>query len=161
MTLRPATLLRSATPVVLLTAWTLFVWVGRLRNIAAADDLTGWSLVGRLATAGLFTLAGLALTATLVWYATTRHPFSLPMVTWLAFPLAVVGSLFWLIRGTLIALGDYDAAFIAVHTMLAAVTIGLSLWVVRWLRGPPRRPDRTGPTTTQEPGPTTPQLRSR
>ncbi len=135
MTLRPVTLLRSAIPVVVLTAWTLFVWVGRLRNIAAADDLTGWSLAGRLGTALLFTIAGLAMTAALAWYATTRHPFSLPVVTWLARPLAVVGSIFWLIRGTMIALGDYDAAFIAVHTMLAAVTVGLSLWVLRWLQG--------------------------
>lgn len=121
-------------PVVALTAWTLFVWVGRLRNIAAADDLAGWALAGRLVTALVFTIAGAGMAATLAWYATTRHPFSLPMVTWLAFPLAVAGSIFWAIRGTTIALRDYDAAFIAVHTLLAAVTIGLSIWVIRWLQ---------------------------
>lgn len=134
MTLRPVTLLRSALPVVLLTAWTVFMWSNRLRNIAAADDLAGWTLAGRLLTAVLFTAAGLALAVTLAWYAATRHPFSLPLVTWLSGPLAVVGSAFWLIRSTTIILGDHDAEFVAIHLVLAVVSVGLSLWVLRWLQ---------------------------
>ncbi|MEL7155221.1 MAG: hypothetical protein AAFN30_01335 [Actinomycetota bacterium] len=134
ITLHRVNLIRAATPAVALVVWTLFVWVGRIRNIAADDTLRGSALAWRLITAGAFTTAGLALALALVWYVNTRHPFALPVVTWLAGPLAMVGMVFWAIRGTTIALGDYGAGFKVVHSVLALVTIGLGLWVLRWLR---------------------------
>lgn len=137
LTLHRANLIRAAIPVMALTAWTLFVWVGRIRNILSADDLTGWSLFFRATTAVGFTLFGLALTGALVWYVYTRHPMALPLVTWLSAPLAMIGIVFWAARGTAIALGDYDIGFKAVHSVLALVTITLGLWVLRWLRHEP------------------------
>lgn len=134
ITLHRTNLIRAATPVVVLVAWTLFVWIGRIRNIVTDDELTGAAFVWRLLTAVAFTMAGVGLALALTWYVRTRHPFALPVVTWLAGPLAVVGVLFWAIRGTTIAIGDYGAGFKVVHSVLALVSIGLGVWVLRWLR---------------------------
>ncbi len=134
VTITRSVLVQAAYPLILLAAWTLFVWIGRLRNIVAADDLEGLALVGRLITAVGFTAAGVLLSVVLVWYVTTRHPLSLPLATWLGLALSAVGALFWLIRGSLIAFGDYDAGFKVVHSILAVVTIGLGAVVLRWAR---------------------------
>ena len=44
--------------------------------------------------------------------------------------LAVVGSLWWLVRGGQILVGDWDLSFKVVHTVLAVVVVALSVMVV-------------------------------
>ena len=115
--------LRGALPVVALVAWTLFVWVGRLRNIALDDELSGWSMLWRLGLASAFVAAAGATVVALV-----ARPSAVAATARL---LAVFGIVVWVIRGTDIALGDHSAAFIAVHTVLAVVTITLGVLVLR------------------------------
>ena len=45
---------------------------------------------------------------------------------WQVFVVWTVG--FWTVRGAQIALAGHDAAFVAVHTVLALVSIGLAVW---------------------------------
>ena len=37
----------------------------------------------------------------------------------------------WLVRGVQIALADHEAAFVAVHTVLAIASIALAVWAAR------------------------------
>lgn len=117
---------RRALPELALSAWTLFVWVGRLRNIAEDDTLTGWGLAWRAGLSSTFVGLALALLVAVFWRPTaTRYA---------ALALAAFGTVVWTVRGMDIALGDHSAAFIAVHVVLAVVTIGLSIIVARrWL----------------------------
>lgn len=113
----------------MLAVWSLFVWGGRLRNLIAEPgglgDLTGgdrWSLAGSL-------LFGLLAVATLVTLAVVRRFTVIP-----ATALAVLGIVVWAYRAVVILGRDYSAGFLAVHTVLAAVSIGLGLWYLRTRR---------------------------
>ena len=121
---------RSLTPLLALIGWTLFVWGGRIRNILNDDTLMGWSMTWRLALAAAFVAAAVAaLIATLL---------DSRAISATAIVLAVFGIVVWSIRGVDIALGDHSAAFIAVHTALASITIALGLVVLsRVSRGRP------------------------
>lgn len=109
-----------------LAVWTLFVWGGRLRNLAADPD----GLVGAdrstLALSALFCLLAVMVTVGFV----VRQAAPVTVV------LATVTVVVWLIRGADIALGDHSAGFIAVHLALAAVSIGLAALAVRSIRYP-------------------------
>ncbi len=115
--------LRPNTPVLVLVAWTWFVWVGRVRNILADDELAGWSMIWRLGLALTFVIGGAAALAAVI-----TKPAAIGVTSRF---LALFGIVVWLVRGTDIALGDHSAAFIAVHTVLAVVTITLGVWVLR------------------------------
>ncbi|MEM8922344.1 MAG: hypothetical protein AAGD35_02505 [Actinomycetota bacterium] len=130
--LKPSTMARAALPVIALAVWTLLVWANRIRNIVANDSLSGSTLFWRLTTAVLFVGAGLLLTVALIWYVRTRHPFALPVITWIGVSLAVIGTMFWVIRGTLIAFGEYDMGFKVIHSVLAVVSVVLGGIVVWW-----------------------------
>jgi len=113
-------------PAVALAVWSLFVWGGRLRNLFAEPgglgDLAGgerWSLVGSL----LFAVLAVA---TLVTLAVGRRFTIIP-----ATALAVLGIVVWAYRAVVILGRDYSAGFMVVHTILAAVSIGLGLWYLR------------------------------
>lgn len=114
--------LRSLAPLLALIGWTLFVWGGRIRNILDDDALAGWSMTWRLALAGAFVLAAIAALAAALLRSRA--------ISATAIVLAVFGIVVWLIRGIDIALGDHSAAFIAVHTALAMITIVLGLIVL-------------------------------
>ncbi|MGI9601597.1 MAG: hypothetical protein ACR2QE_06920 [Acidimicrobiales bacterium] len=115
MSLTRRTLHHLALPV-----WTLVVWVPRIRNIWSDDELavdgqlvrTAWSVIFIVFAVGALVVAR----RRPEWYRLWMRAF----VAW------TVG--FWAIRGTQIALGDHDAAFIAVHTVLALVSIALAWW---------------------------------
>ncbi len=112
-----------------LAAWTLLVWVGRLRNVVVDDDLSGWSFTWRLLVALGFTSVGLALAALLI-----LHRLSVSMASGsarLGAGLAVVGSIWWLVRGIGILVADYSVGFKLVHSALALVTVLVSLTVLR------------------------------
>lgn len=110
-------------PLVVLAAWTIFVWVNRVRNIVKDQ---GWVAHWRMGAAGLFVVAAVAL---LVLVALVRQVGE-RRVEWLGLGLAVVGGVWWLVRDASILLGDHSSGFKVVHTVLATVTIGLSVWVV-------------------------------
>ena len=107
----------------MLSGWTLFVWVGRLRNIAADETLSGWALAWRAGLSATFVGLALALLFAVFVRPSATRPAALV--------LATVGIAVWAVRGIDIALGDHSAAFIAVHTVLAIVTIGLGVIVLR------------------------------
>lgn len=127
-----------------LGAWTLFVWVGRLRNLAAEPgsifDASRWSLVGSVA----FTVLGLAVAAwALALWSGRANRVLAPAVGALA--ALTIGV--WLLRAVDIAAGDHSVGFIVVHLVLAVVSIGLALAAVAGLR---RRSDRSADDTTDD-----------
>ena len=107
----------------LLAGWTVFVWTTRIRNVLGDDSLDGGAKAGRVALSLSFTaLAGLV-----VW-AALRHgdrlrPAVLLLAGW------TVGV--WVVRSVGIARGGHSAAFVVVHLVLAAVSIGLCWVAVR------------------------------
>ena len=118
----------------ILAAWTVLVWVGRLRNVVVNDDLSGWSFIWRLLVALAFTGIGLVLGSLLFRHRLTPASNSRPAL--LGAALAVVGSIWWLVRGTGILLATYPVGFKIVHTLLALVTVMLSMVVLRIHRSP-------------------------
>lgn len=115
---------------VILAVWSLVVWGGRLRNLivepGGPGDLTGgqrWSLVGSL-------LFGLLAVATLATAAAARRFTVVP-----AAALAVLSIVVWAYRAVVILGREYSAGFMAVHTVLAGVSIGLGLWYLRSISG--------------------------
>lgn len=112
-----------------LAAWSLFVWVGRVRNIAADDVLVGSDRIVRYVLSGSFVVLGAILVVGLI---TARGAVELPgWVRLTGLVLALYGTATWLFRGVDIALGDHSAGFIIVHLVLAFVTISLSVWALR------------------------------
>lgn len=106
-----------------LPAWTLLVWVPRVRNILADDELGGPAQGLRLGWATVFIVFAVG---AVVLMRTTDTAVGR---RWLqGFVVWTVG--FWSIRGVQIALADHSAGFIAVHTVLAVVsiTLGLLAW---------------------------------
>jgi hypothetical protein len=116
--------------VLTLTAWSLLVWGTRIDNIMSDDSLDGAGQAWRVALALSFVV--LAVAAVVRWWHHTG-PRGRPLV---AVALAWWTIVVWIVRGLGIALGDHEAAFIAVHLILAVVSIGLGVVVVRSLSGP-------------------------
>lgn len=119
---------RRRVPVIALVAWTLFVWVSRLRNVIGDDDLNGAGIAWRVAAVVVF--CGLAVTV--IFAMRTGRPALRTAV------IALAGwtTVFWLIRGTGIMLDDHETSFMVVHTVLMIVSIGLSVWAVASVRSP-------------------------
>jgi hypothetical protein len=129
----PGARLRLALPELALAAWTLFVWVGRIRNILADDTLEGYGRVWRLGMAG-----GLSALAVAVLAAILIRPITAGPVRALAASLAGVSSAIWIVRGLDIAVGAHELGFKVIHTILAVVTVALSVVVARHLRATAR-----------------------
>lgn len=125
-----ARLARWAIPA--LVAWTLLVWVGRIRNVLADDALSATGTAWRLGLAGSLVTGAVIVGATMV--AAPRRTRTAARI------LAAVGIVVWTVRGTQIALADHPAGFIAVHSALAVATIALSAFVLATTAGPTRSP---------------------
>lgn len=110
-------------------AWTLFVWIGRIRNALADADLTGSDRVVTLTMAGLFVLGAVAAGAALArdWQvASVRSSSALRLCVRIltGFTIAI-----WAVRLVTIVAGHLDdPPFVAVHAVLAALSIGLGVW---------------------------------
>jgi hypothetical protein len=118
-------------PALLLAAWTLLVWTTRIGNILGDDGLDSGEKAGRTALALSFT----ALAVLVVWAVLARSARRRLAVLALAgWSLGV-----WVVRAVGIVGGDHSAGFIAVHVVLAAVSIALSWLAVRTTGG-----DRSG-----------------
>jgi hypothetical protein len=90
--------------------------------------LTAAGKAARLALAG--SLLALAVLAGTEWWAARRRPTTVGSFRARIAPLAGWTVLVWVVRATGIALGDHDGAFIAVHVVLAVVSVGLAALVV-------------------------------
>lgn len=103
---------RPTPPVWALCLWTVVLWLSRLRNVLADDDLDRWGVGWRVLVVAVFVAsAALAFTGRGVGW----------LVAW------TLG--FWVVRGGGILLDDHDAAFKAIHSALMVVSIGLAMWV--------------------------------
>jgi hypothetical protein len=106
-----------------LVAWTFFVWTTRIGNIWRDADLDTGEKVGRTGLALSFTLLALAVVGAL-WRGSARTR------------LVAVGALaawstaVWIVRDARILLADHEVGFKVVHTVLAVVSIVLS--VLAW-----------------------------
>jgi peptidoglycan/LPS O-acetylase OafA/YrhL len=114
---------------VLLAAWSILVWAGRLRNMVADDELA----LGRGALAASFVVGGLLV----LWAAIRRArwlPVAVRAVAWWTIGV-------WILRGIGILLADHPAEFEIVHTALAVISIGIAVLALRsaTTSGPDRR----------------------
>lgn len=116
---------RLAVPLFL--GWTLFVWGGRLRNLAADPggfaEASQWSLWGSVVFVTLAVISVVLLVA---------RQAAFGRVVLAALVALTVGV--WLVRAVDIALGDHSIGFIVVHVVLAVVSIGLG--VAAWRTAP-------------------------
>lgn len=124
---RPTVAGRAVVVPLVFAAWTLFVWVGRLRNLIREPgplaDTSRWSLAWSIA----FTVLGLALVGAVALAATGRAGRPLG---WAVASLGVLTVAVWVPRAIDIALGDHSVGFILVHVALA--TVSISLAVAAW-----------------------------
>ena len=114
---------RRLPAVIALAVWSLLVWTTRIRNIWTDDALSTGEQWGRTALALSFT--GLALAVGYAVY--LRSSWLRPVVRVLAGWTTAV----WLVIGVGIATGDRSAAFIAVHLVLAVISIIVAVLAVR------------------------------
>lgn len=106
-----------------LVVWTLLVWTTRIRNIWGDHTLTAGEKWGRTGLALSFTALA-ATVAVALWRRAGWLWLSVLVLTgW------TVGV--WVVRSVGIATGDHSAGFIAVHLLLAVVSIGLSALALR------------------------------
>ena len=104
-------------------AWTIVVWVGRVRNVLGDDDLTTLDRSWRLVVAATFlAFAGLSIAVIGGWW--RRHPVG---TTRLVAVFCLWTTAFWGVRGFGMLFGDHDAGFKLVHTAIALVSIALAL----------------------------------
>jgi hypothetical protein len=102
---------------------TLVIWAGRIRNAASGDEGAGPVVLA-------LTFVGLAVAVLAT--RTRNRAVEAALAGW-------TGAV-WLVRAVDIAvLSDHDAAFVAVHLVLAAVSLALAAWVGRDLAVPGRR----------------------
>jgi hypothetical protein len=106
-----------------LCAWTLLVWTTRIGNIWGDDELTDGEKWGRTGLALSFTALVLVVGYALFQRAAWRGLAVKVLAGW------TVGV--WVTRSFGIATGDHEAGFIAVHLVLAAVSIALAALAVR------------------------------
>jgi hypothetical protein len=106
-----------------LAAWSLFVWMTRIRNIWSDDELSTGQQWSHTALALSFTVLALAVGWAVVRSAPWREPVVLVLAGW---TIAV-----WIVRSIGIATADHDGAFIAVHLALALISIGLAALAIR------------------------------
>lgn len=126
-------------PALALSAFTLFVWTTRIRNIWTDDSLTTAGQVGRTALSLAFT--AFAVAVLWLWWQGRRdgRVASVADVVVRLFAAWTIGV--WAIRAVQIASAGHEAAFVAVHTALAVVSTALAVWAARSAqRGPDRRP---------------------
>jgi len=103
-----------------LVAWTAVVWVGRTRNLIADDQLTSSGRIWRILLAVVF--LGFALLSVSALGGRWRSIGSTRLVA----VFCIWTITFWAVRGTGILFADHGAAFKAVHSVLALVSIAVA-----------------------------------
>jgi hypothetical protein len=106
-----------------LCAWTGLVWTTRIGNIWNDDALTDGEKWGRTGLALSFTVLALVVVGALVTRASWRGLAVRVLAAWT--------TAVWVVRAIGIATGDHEAAFIAVHLVLAVISVALAALAVR------------------------------
>ena len=113
-----------------LVAWTVFLWLSRLRNVLADDDLSATGRNLRVGVVVVFVLLAVAAAAGL-WFG--RPKAMIVLIFWTV--------LYWFVRGTGILVGEWSVGFKFVHTALWLVSFaaaGLAASALRRDREAPR-----------------------
>lgn len=113
--------------------WTLFVWLGRIRNAVGDPALDAGGRSGPILLSLSFVIPALLLAGLSGLQLAHRddHRLARPVSTVLLV-LVVWTAAVWLVRAADIAFrSGRGAAFIAVHLVLAAVSIGLGVMAMR------------------------------
>ena len=118
---------RRLPAVIALAVWSLLVWTTRIRNIWTDDALSTGEQWGRTALALSFTGLALAVGHAVYHRSTWLRPVVLALAGWT--------TAVWLVRSVGIATADHEGAFIAVHLVLAVISITLAALAVREVRG--------------------------
>ena len=113
-----------------LAAWSLLVWTTRIRNIWSDDALSTGEQWGRTALALSFTVLAIAVGIAVYRRASWLRPVVLALSGW----TVVV----WVVRSVGIASADHEGAFIAVHLVLAVISITLAALAAREVTQPSR-----------------------
>lgn len=116
-------MLRTRSLTVVLVAWTFLVWTTRLRNVWGDADLSDGEKWGRTGLALSLTALAIAVVAGLVRRAGWTDVAVKALAGW------TIGV--WVVRSFGIATTDHAAAFVVVHLVLAAVSVGLAVVAVR------------------------------
>ncbi len=126
----PPVNVRTRRLAVVFVVWTVFVWGNRVLN--AVRDGEG---PGALLLSGIIAAVTVIFVASL-WRA-SKDAGPLDAVTNGGLRLLpACTAMIWVVRGLDIALGDHEAAFIAVHLVLAGVSVALAVLVWRSLSQP-------------------------
>lgn len=115
----------------MLLAWTLIVWVGRVRNALSDPELTGSERLGPLLLAASFVVPALVL-AVVLFVSTRRSSDGGAVLRYGVLALAAWTCGVWLFRIADIALGgDWSIGFVIVHAVLAVVSAVLAVLAAR------------------------------
>lgn len=114
---------RTWPAVAALCGWTTFVWIARIKNAVGDDGMSAGGKVIAVITA----LAFLGAAGALAYVHVRSHPGARRA----AAAFALVSIVYWLIRAATIVVRDHPIGFIVVHTLLALITVGLGVWVLR------------------------------
>ena len=106
-----------------LVIWTVFLWLSRLRNVLADDDLSDTGRNVRIAVVVVFVLLALGAAAGLVF---RRPKAMIVLIFWTV--------VYWFVRGTGILIGDWSVGFKVVHTLLWIVSFGAAALAAYALR---------------------------
>jgi hypothetical protein len=136
----------------LFVGWTLFVWVGRIRNAMNDPALAGGGRVGPVVLALSFVVPALVL-AVLAFLARPGAGWddhgARSRLRAVVLVLAAWTTVVWVVRMADIAFGgNHPAGFIAVHCVLGVVSIGLAILTVRAAGGPVPR-SRPAPSASR------------
>ena len=120
-------------PVGGLVAWTIFVWIGRIRNAFSDATLSTGEQRGALALALSFVVPAVVIGGALVLAGRSHgRPGAESVVRFGVWALGLWSIGVWLIKAIDIAfLSEQDGAFIVVHTVLAVVSIIISVVAIR------------------------------
>lgn len=112
-----------------LIAWTIFLWLSRLRNVLGNEELSSGGRAARVTVVVIFVGLALVVAASRVIPRLRVRAHRLLLV----FLLWTVG--YWLVRGIGILLdGEYSVGFKAVHTVLMVVSVTLSVLAARQMQ---------------------------
>ncbi len=122
---------RVFVPVVSLLAWTLFVWVGRIRNAVSDPELVGSERLGPILLAASFVVPALVLAVVLFTSARGARGVG-PVLRYGVVALAAWTCGVWLVRlADIVFGGDRAVGFIVVHAVLAVVSAVLAVLAAR------------------------------
>ncbi|MPY92558.1 MAG: hypothetical protein GEV08_05655 [Acidimicrobiia bacterium] len=118
---------RGGWPLLVLGAWSVLTWAGRIRNIVEDAELSGGERAAWLVPAVVFIAGGV-----LVLVAWRRGGGRALRPAVRAFALWTIG--YWALRTVLLVGNGHSAGFVAVHAVLAVVAGGLAAAVLVHLR---------------------------